>query len=309
MRRRSIRPSRDDDVAAIAAIYGHHVLHGVASFEEVPPPAEEIGRRRGAILARGLPYLVAERGRAGRRLLLCRAVPAAHRLSLHARGFDLYRRRPRSGAASAARCCSRCSARCAELGYRQMVAVIGGRETVASIRLHEALGFAHIGVLRGGRLQIRPLGRQRADAARARAGRLDPARLRRGLRTEEQHGRRHSPIPATIRSYHAHIYYDPATRPVAERLREAIGDGFTVELGRWHDEPVGPHPISMYQVAFAVAEFPRLVPWLMLNRGGLDVLVHPQTGECLRRPHGARDVARRASCRCASRCCAAAAAG
>ena len=38
-------------------------------------------------------------------------------------------------------------ARCAELGYRQMVAVIGGRETVASIRLHEALGFAHIGVL------------------------------------------------------------------------------------------------------------------------------------------------------------------
>jgi aromatic ring-cleaving dioxygenase len=83
--------------------------------------------------------------------------------------------------------------------------------------------------------------------------------------------------PGQIRSYHAHIYYDPETRPVAERLREAIGNGFTVELGRWHDEPVGPHPISMYQVAFAVAEFPKLVPWLMLNRGGLDVLVHPQT--------------------------------
>ena len=83
--------------------------------------------------------------------------------------------------------------------------------------------------------------------------------------------------PATIRSYHAHIYYDRETRPVAERLREAIGTGFTVELGRWHDEPVGPHPISMYQVAFAVGEFPKLVPWLMLNRGVLDVLVHPQT--------------------------------
>src|SRR6266699_2383751 len=56
-----IRPSRDDDVAAIAAIYGYHVLHGVASFEEVPPAVEEIARRRGEIVARGLPYLVAER--------------------------------------------------------------------------------------------------------------------------------------------------------------------------------------------------------------------------------------------------------
>ena len=85
--------------------------------------------------------------------------------------------------------------------------------------------------------------------------------------------------PGQIRGYHAHIYYDPATRPTAARLREAIGGGFGVELGRWHDEPVGPHPISMYQVAFPVAEFARLVPWLMLNRSGLDVLVHPLTGD------------------------------
>jgi DOPA 4,5-dioxygenase len=85
--------------------------------------------------------------------------------------------------------------------------------------------------------------------------------------------------PREIRSYHAHIYYRPETRPAAERLREGIDAGFTVELGRWHDEPIGPHPISMYQVAFPVAEFPRLVPWLMLNRGGLDILVHPQTDD------------------------------
>jgi aromatic ring-cleaving dioxygenase len=81
---------------------------------------------------------------------------------------------------------------------------------------------------------------------------------------------------AAIRSYHAHVYYNAATRPAAERLRQAIGGSFDVQLGRWHDEPVGPHPTSMYQVAFAVAEFPRLVPWLMLNRGPLTVLVHPQ---------------------------------
>jgi DOPA 4,5-dioxygenase len=84
--------------------------------------------------------------------------------------------------------------------------------------------------------------------------------------------------PGRIRGYHAHIYYSPGTKPAAERLREAIGTQFTVELGRWHDEPVGPHAVSMYQVAFAPGEFGRVVPWLMLNRAGLDILVHPQTG-------------------------------
>ncbi len=85
--------------------------------------------------------------------------------------------------------------------------------------------------------------------------------------------------PARIEGYHAHIYYDPETRPIAERLREAIGSAFAVRLGRWHDRPVGPHPTSMYQVAFEVAELPRLLPWLMLNRDGLSVLVHPMTGD------------------------------
>jgi aromatic ring-cleaving dioxygenase len=84
---------------------------------------------------------------------------------------------------------------------------------------------------------------------------------------------------ARIGSYHAHIYYDSASRPIAERLREEIAHRFAVELGRWHDAPVGPHPASMYQVAFAPKEFDRFIPWLMLNRGGLDILVHPQTGD------------------------------
>jgi aromatic ring-cleaving dioxygenase len=82
-----------------------------------------------------------------------------------------------------------------------------------------------------------------------------------------------------IAGYHAHIYYDPATKPIAARLRQAMGEVFAVELGRWHDVPIGPHPVAMYQVAFAIAEFPRLVPWLMLNRAGLTVLVHPLTGD------------------------------
>lgn len=86
--------------------------------------------------------------------------------------------------------------------------------------------------------------------------------------------------PAIVSGYHAHLYYDPQTRPVAERLRGAIAERFpSARIGSWHDEPVGPHPVSMYQVAFAVEDFPAIVPWLMLNREGLDVLVHPQTSD------------------------------
>ena len=83
-----------------------------------------------------------------------------------------------------------------------------------------------------------------------------------------------------IDGYHAHLYYAPETRPFAARLRAAIGKSFPqARIGNWHDEPVGPHPAAMYQVAFAVEDFPRLVPWLMLNREGLDVLVHPLTDD------------------------------
>ena len=82
-----------------------------------------------------------------------------------------------------------------------------------------------------------------------------------------------------ISGYHAHIYYDPATRERAAVIREALGAQFDVQLGRWHDRPVGPHPKSMYQVIFSAGEFAKLVPWLMLNRDGLDVLVHPETGD------------------------------
>ena len=75
------------------------------------------------------------------------------------------------------------------------------------------------------------------------------------------------------------MYFDSATRDVAERLRAAIGERFPAAvLGRWHDVPVGPHPQAMYQVAFAATLFPDLVPFIALNRDGLDVLVHPETG-------------------------------
>ena len=83
-----------------------------------------------------------------------------------------------------------------------------------------------------------------------------------------------------IAAWHAHVYYDPpGTRHVAEQVRSGIAERFPIaRLGRWHDVPVGPHTRAMFQVAFGAELFPALVPWLMLNRGGLSVLLHPETG-------------------------------
>ena len=83
----------------------------------------------------------------------------------------------------------------------------------------------------------------------------------------------------TIRSYHAHIYWSTAEqRTAALHIREQLAARFAVQLGRVHDVPVGPHPIAMYQIAFSTEVFAQLTPWLMLNRLGLSVLVHPNTG-------------------------------
>jgi len=85
--------------------------------------------------------------------------------------------------------------------------------------------------------------------------------------------------PAGIHSWHAHVYFEPATRPAAASVRDGIAAAFPAAvLGRWHEVPVGPHTRAMYQVAFAPALMPEFLAWLMLNRGDLAVLVHPETG-------------------------------
>ena len=84
---------------------------------------------------------------------------------------------------------------------------------------------------------------------------------------------------ARLSGYHAHVYYNAETRPLAERLAESIGSKFPVELGGFYDAPVGPHPIANLKIIFTTAEFHIVVPWLMLNREGLDVLIHPLTDD------------------------------
>ncbi len=81
-----------------------------------------------------------------------------------------------------------------------------------------------------------------------------------------------------IHDYHAYIYYNAVSRERAAQLRAWVEERFPVRMGRWHDIPVGPHPTAMYQIAFAPDQFPTLVPFLMMNRMGLTVLLHPESG-------------------------------
>ena len=85
-----------------------------------------------------------------------------------------------------------------------------------------------------------------------------------------------------IEGYHAHVYYDASSRVIAEQLAKELTDKFAAELGGFFDEPVGPHPVANLQIIFSTAEFASVVPWLMLNRRGLDVLIHPLTDASVR---------------------------
>jgi DOPA 4,5-dioxygenase len=82
--------------------------------------------------------------------------------------------------------------------------------------------------------------------------------------------------------FHAHIYYDPAkTRGIAERVSAGIEKQFPIDSDGFRDEPRGPHPISNVLIVFKPDQFADVVPYLMLNREGLDVLVHPLTTDAV----------------------------
>ena len=89
-------------------------------------------------------------------------------------------------------------------------------------------------------------------------------------------------VLSQIRDYHIHVYYDASTKPKAQALRAKLEAAFPDAVyGRWHDKPVGPHPEWSFQVHFQVALFSQIVPYTALERDGLTVLVHPNTGNDL----------------------------
>ena len=81
--------------------------------------------------------------------------------------------------------------------------------------------------------------------------------------------------------YHAHIYFDEGTQSQARVLCMEAWQSCHVGLGRFHERPVGPHPDWSCQLSFDADEFERLIPWLDSNRDGLNILVHPLTGDAL----------------------------
>ena len=143
-----VRPSRVEDAPALASIYGHHVLHGFGTFEEVPPSVDEIAGRRAAIVERGLPHLVAED--AGQVLGFAYAGPfrprAAYRYTVE---DSVYVAPDAMGRGVGKAVLSGVLAACTTFGVRQMVAVIGDSGNAASIGLHRALGFEPAGVGKG----------------------------------------------------------------------------------------------------------------------------------------------------------------
>lgn len=87
---------------------------------------------------------------------------------------------------------------------------------------------------------------------------------------------------STISGYHAHVYFDAADRERANRLCTEAGQAFGLTVGRMHDKPVGPHPRGSCQLAFGPERFGEIIAWLIVNRDGLTVFAHAETGEALK---------------------------
>jgi phosphinothricin acetyltransferase len=140
-----IRPATEADAEALAAIYGHHVLHGFGTFEELPPSPEEMDQRRRGIVAYDLPYLVAEE--AGQVLGYAYAAPfrprAAYRFTIE---DSVYVAPDAVGRGVGRAVLSAVLDTCEAIGLRQVVAVIGDSGNSASVGLHRALGFEPSGV-------------------------------------------------------------------------------------------------------------------------------------------------------------------
>jgi phosphinothricin acetyltransferase len=129
----------------VAAIYGHHVLHGLGTFEELPPSEAEMAGRMAAVLGHGLPYVVMED--AGRVLGFSYAAPfrprAAYRYTAEE---SVYIHPDHLGRGLGKALVSEVIGACEGLGLRQLVAVIGDSGNAGSIGLHRSLGFVEIGV-------------------------------------------------------------------------------------------------------------------------------------------------------------------
>lgn len=142
----TIRDSRDGDLPAITAIYAHHVLHGTGTFETTPPTEAEMTARRADVLAKGLPYLVAEDGGRVLGFAYCQWFKPrpAYRFSAE---DSIYVDKDAAGRGLGRALLAELSARAEALGLRKLIAVIGDSDNAASVGVHLGAGFTHAGTI------------------------------------------------------------------------------------------------------------------------------------------------------------------
>ena len=142
-----VRPAAPQDLPAIQAIYAHHVLHGLASFEEVPPTLDEMRRRFEDVAKQGFPYLVAEeKGEVlGYGYCSLYRTRSGYRYTLE---DSIYVKNGLQGQGVGKAVLKELIAICEKLGCRQLIAVIGDSANAGSIKLHASLGFVRAGMLR-----------------------------------------------------------------------------------------------------------------------------------------------------------------
>ena len=139
-----IRRAVEADMPAITAIYGHHVLHGLGTFEEIPPTEADMAARRAAVQAKALPYLVAEKD--GKVLGFAYAAPFRPRSAYRFTAEDsVYVAPDCIGLGVGRALISAVIEACEAIGVRQLTAVIGDAGNAASIGLHASLGFKRTG--------------------------------------------------------------------------------------------------------------------------------------------------------------------
>lgn len=141
-----LRPSTDADVPAIAAIYAHHVTHGTGTFETTPPTEAEMAARRADVLAKGLPYLVAENEGRVLGFAYCQWFKPrpAYRFSAE---DSIYLDPDAAGQRLGNKLLTELMKQAEAAGIRKLIAVIGDSGNVRSIGVHRAVGFRHVGTI------------------------------------------------------------------------------------------------------------------------------------------------------------------
>jgi L-amino acid N-acyltransferase YncA len=141
-----IRPSNDNDVAAITAIYAHHVLHGTGTFETEPPLEADMRTRRADVLGKGLPYLVAELD--GRVVGFAYGnwfkPRPAYRYSVE---DSIYLAPDQAGKGLGRALLAELLTRFEAAGIRKVMAIIGDSANAGSVGVHTALGFTQVGIV------------------------------------------------------------------------------------------------------------------------------------------------------------------